>query len=673
MSVPSEPVLGSYSGTIRPLCESSSITLYWDPPLSNGGFPIQSYLISCMQGPDSQTYIVSPSIRYHTINGLSNCINYTYMIAGSNSQGLGPFSIYRTVQPGRPPNEVQNVYISTMNGLQGQSVFIQWDAPQEQDDIPQPQWYVITPAATNGNDPIFSLEAQGRISLDGWDSRYVYDTLRLSTTAYSFLVQAVNDPGYSPNRSQTSTVGNVFSTMPIFWLEASNYNPTNGIWSDVSPNQSFFTAGSPSGIQKFDSYLSLDGSSLAFFTCTQNSMKKNFSTFTFSSWIRLQSTYTTTTDRGIFGEINTGIATPQFQIRTRGPSGVTANSPSFWYSEFYSASAWRSTIQYVNFVRDAWTHITVTVSTNFVDKTTIVTYINGVQNGVTNFSNAATNPQKDGFALARSIIGPTTTTKCDIGQTVFFDSVLTSTNILQIYNLRNGIQYSTPSYTSTQNQLAWFDPTLYTSGTWQNRAIPGSYDALVFYGSATKSASYALTFSNTAFRIPGGFGGTLSSFTISAWFNPSVTFTGFSTSIFADESDGTRMNFAVGLGWRGPVNTLTNSINGLLLNSTWQYGPAYLGATQRWQNLTYTCSNNGTNTTIFTYVNGRIYDFSYTFPNFLPATPGTGIRIGMCWEGDNSVSTRMFRGDIGSILVYNTVLSEKDILQNYAVEANLYR
>lgn len=671
MSVPSEPVLGSYSGTIRPLSELNSVTLYWDPPVSNGGSPILSYYISSIQGPDSQSpYIsVSPTNRSFQIQTLMNKTNYTYMIAASNSFGVGPFSMYRTVQPGQTPNIVQNVGISTLNTLVGDSVLLSWTPPVSDGTIPDPLWYVITPASTNPNDPIFSQEAQGRVSVDGWQQTYTYSGLNLSTTSYSFLVQAVNDPGYSPNTSITSTVGIPFSRVPIFYLDASNYNSVSGVWSDLSPNNVTFTTANTGGIVKQSSYLSLNGGTNTSLSSTTPILCQRFSTLTYASWVRLTSNYPATTNRGLFSELFSGTNMPQFLFRT---PGSNKDGPSVWYGQFFT-TIFQSTTQFVKLVKDAWTHIAITYSTNTINNTTMVTYINGECIGSTILAAAPTIPTNLGFVIGRAHIAGTET-KADIGQTVFFDSVLTLTDIQQIYTLQNNISYTLPQYTSTTNRFLWLDPTTYTSGgsSWQNRANTNSLNASILYGTAIKPNPYAVTFCNTAFQILGGFGGVLSTYTISVWFKPSTTLTGFSTSLICEQSDGTNMNYGIMLGWRGPNNNISNSLNAVTQNTSWNYGPAYNVKLNQWQNVTITCSAF-TDTIIYTYINGFEYDFPYTFFNVGPTSSGLPTRIGMGWTGNNSDPLRMYVGDIGSIMVYDTILSPTDILTNYAVEANTYR
>jgi hypothetical protein len=91
-----------------PDAEDSKITFYWSYPLSDGYSPITSYLLSSIS---HNCNIVLQSSAEFTLSSLTNNTEYSFQIASSNSVGLSPFAVYRSVTPGTLPLPME---ISTM-------------------------------------------------------------------------------------------------------------------------------------------------------------------------------------------------------------------------------------------------------------------------------------------------------------------------------------------------------------------------------------------------------------------------------------------------------------------------------------------------------------------------------------------------------------------------------
>ena len=212
-TVPDKIILtASNPPQIRPFVRSEEITFYWSAPY-DGGSPITSYTLTCLEDPTKDYTTPDGTLRSVTITGLTNGTLYTFSIYATNANGNGPPANYVTVQPGFRPNNPINVAASPIDNT---TVDITWSPPTSL-PVADIHWYVI-----KVYDPTNIVQ---KVSAHGTDRKKTIKGLNPSST-YQFSVHAVNDPGYS-----TGAFTNSISPL-LVWLYGPDY--TSGAWVDRS-------------------------------------------------------------------------------------------------------------------------------------------------------------------------------------------------------------------------------------------------------------------------------------------------------------------------------------------------------------------------------------------------------------------------------------------------------
>ena len=125
---------------------------------------------------------------------------YQFTLYASNASGLGPGSTFRSVEPGNKPGAPTSV-IATTSGSTG--AIITW-VPPVSDGGALIKWYTIN---TNSSD---SNENVAKQNTEGFNSTFTIGGLT-GGNSYSFLVRAVNDPGYSPLTSISNFLTRLFA------------------------------------------------------------------------------------------------------------------------------------------------------------------------------------------------------------------------------------------------------------------------------------------------------------------------------------------------------------------------------------------------------------------------------------------------------------------------------
>lgn len=206
MSYPGPPQI-----SIRPEVSDQTIQLSWKPPLHTGASPIIAYELF-----DESKFIRLPKeARSYTATGLRNGVNYTFSIVAINTNGFGDEVYFRTVQPGSKPSVVTDqTYTTDPNG----TLSISWTPPKEDGDSTI-RWNVVSCHPIDSKAKTISKSLYGEANTAG------HVTGLDPTKAYQVIIQAVNDPGYSPPISYLDT---------IFW----GFRPTNigslSLWFDMS-------------------------------------------------------------------------------------------------------------------------------------------------------------------------------------------------------------------------------------------------------------------------------------------------------------------------------------------------------------------------------------------------------------------------------------------------------
>jgi hypothetical protein len=243
MSLPGLPVLN-----YRVLASANTLEFWWQPPINDGGKQINKYTLLCSSIPYSTVFHLS---TFHAkVSSLTNSQNYTFQIAASNSIGTGPFNPYPIVQPGNRSAGVTNLAVSTINET---TVNVVWSFSNKENEGTNKFFAIsVYPSTSSASVSSFMIAAYA-------DQRSQLIT-NLSTMYYNFVVQSINDAGYSlanvssfhliaSSSSGPTSPTNLFSPTLIeglqVWLDGNDPNnngspASNGsnlsIWYDKSGN-----------------------------------------------------------------------------------------------------------------------------------------------------------------------------------------------------------------------------------------------------------------------------------------------------------------------------------------------------------------------------------------------------------------------------------------------------
>jgi hypothetical protein len=160
---------------------TTSASVSWTAPASNGGTAITSYAVTQSPGGISQT--VGSTTTSATFTGLNNSMAYTFTVVATNAVGNGPST---SVTLNTVPGAVRNLNAQWLNG---NSAGVSWVAP-----------------ASNGGSPITSYT----VTQSGGVSQTVGPTVTSVTftnldngSNYTFTVVANNSVGSGPPSSVT--------------------------------------------------------------------------------------------------------------------------------------------------------------------------------------------------------------------------------------------------------------------------------------------------------------------------------------------------------------------------------------------------------------------------------------------------------------------------------------
>ena len=236
MSVPSSPQI-----TIRPLATSGALQFYWSTPASDGGSPITGYTLSCA-GLSSQS--LGASTYTYTYTGLTNGTAYTFSITAENTNGSSPAATFRTVKPGGKPGPVQSLAVSR---AAAPAATLSWTAPAS-DGGAALLGYTVKAVSTDPEDPVIKQ------SVSPGTTTTTISGLT-SDSVYNYSVNAVNDPGYSPEeKSGLYSITSASCQIPI----TGKYNGWTGVACDMSGTKVLAATGFLNSISQ-PLYRSTDG------------------------------------------------------------------------------------------------------------------------------------------------------------------------------------------------------------------------------------------------------------------------------------------------------------------------------------------------------------------------------------------------------------------------------
>ena len=243
-SVPGTPVIQP-----RPTATNQTLEFWWSPPVSDGGSPITSYILT----DGTNTFNLPPS-GYYRAQGLANGTIYPFTIAASNAIGVGAYVPFRAVQPGFKPDPPVNLTFSSIN-TSNTDYLITWTNPANVGQATLNRVFLQAyPLDTNGSTITTSTNLIVKRTMFGGaagenQSRIVP---LISGYNYKVLVQTINDPGYSLPTSYTSTIQLLSTVITAFspstfagmqlWLDAADTttystNSTSNVvrWNSKGP------------------------------------------------------------------------------------------------------------------------------------------------------------------------------------------------------------------------------------------------------------------------------------------------------------------------------------------------------------------------------------------------------------------------------------------------------
>jgi hypothetical protein len=199
MSTPSAPII-SYA----PRSSDQRLEYQWSAPIDEGSSAITGYRLTLDDGTTPIVNTYGAGARYASVTGLTNGTLYTATIEATNDgSSYGPVASFRSFEPGSAaPGEPASV--SAVAGPDYTTAIVSWTAPSSLPDSTI-FWYVIISQSSNPADPVIKRTANGLTQTS------LYITGLNSASTYTFSVQAVNCPGYSP-AVITNSVGPVVAT-----------------------------------------------------------------------------------------------------------------------------------------------------------------------------------------------------------------------------------------------------------------------------------------------------------------------------------------------------------------------------------------------------------------------------------------------------------------------------
>ncbi len=252
--------------TIRPDARDQTLKFFWSPPTDNGSPAVTSYELT---DGGANTVSLSPETLFYTYSGLTNGTSYTFRIAASNTNGLGPYAFFRTVQPGLTP--AAPVLSTVINTSGTQTYAVGWSNPSNLGGATNLLGTLLTaiPVDSNG-DLVTTSSLYIKTSVIGGDSNAFQQAIVPLTSNYNYkvLIQPVVDAGYSRIPVYTSTISSSYIPPPTFtpstiggmqlWLDAADTTSLTlsgsavTLWNDKSGNNKNFSNASGSARPIYD-------------------------------------------------------------------------------------------------------------------------------------------------------------------------------------------------------------------------------------------------------------------------------------------------------------------------------------------------------------------------------------------------------------------------------------
>jgi fibronectin type 3 domain-containing protein len=167
----------------------SYISLSWNPPDSEGGFPITNYLIYRGTTPGDETLLTEiGNILNYNDTDVSNGIRYYYKVSSRNSIGEGPPSQEVSGTPATLPSAPTDLIAQAGDSY----VNLNWEAPSSDGGFPVTNYRIYR--GTTSGEETFLFEGGNALSYN--------DTSASNGITYYYWVSAVNQVGEGPNSNE---------------------------------------------------------------------------------------------------------------------------------------------------------------------------------------------------------------------------------------------------------------------------------------------------------------------------------------------------------------------------------------------------------------------------------------------------------------------------------------
>ncbi len=239
MSVPTIPLIQK-----RPDVNDKQLEFWWSAPVSDGGAPITSYILS--DTGNSLSYTL-PVTDYYNLTGLTNGTTYSFTLAASNANGLGETAFFTPVQPGIEPGPPSLVSATAVGSNGYQLVFTN---PSDLGSNTRLLGTLLTGIPLDANSNL-STNSSLYIyrSLEGGLSGALQTAFITLTNQFNYriLLEAVNDPGYSLTKVYTST---------LVLLPPTAFSPSSlagiNLWLDATDVSTFVVSSATSTITRWN-------------------------------------------------------------------------------------------------------------------------------------------------------------------------------------------------------------------------------------------------------------------------------------------------------------------------------------------------------------------------------------------------------------------------------------
>ena len=214
---------------------ADSLSLSWQPPISDGGFPVTDYILEYINSGGTWTQFNDgiSNQTMATISGLTQGTLYWVRVRAVNSEGTSVASEETSdvinATPSIAPTSVTNL---TVTGTTKSSITLAWSAPLDNGGI-APTDYVIQYATQTSDNTAWITYPDGISTNLG-----ITVSELLSDTTYRFRVAAVNPGGISDFLELANAVSTVMPPTPPLQLQLASFTDSSLSVSWTAPADS---------------------------------------------------------------------------------------------------------------------------------------------------------------------------------------------------------------------------------------------------------------------------------------------------------------------------------------------------------------------------------------------------------------------------------------------------